>query len=368
MQTDRIDTLLLNLNAFSQTGGVEKVSRILAKAFYDLAEEEQKRFYNLSLYDSEPDQRYSPKSHYRGFAGNKLKFILAAVRNGRKAEKLILTHINLAAVALLIKIVNPGIKIFLFAHGIEIWRVLSVWKQRLVHSTYKVIAVSNYTKNRIIALYPGIDKKVTVLNNCLDPFFPVPGNFKKSQDLLDQYKICQSDKVVLTLCRLSSSEMYKGYDKVIRSLKDLDTPAWKYLLMGGYDTKEFKRISTLIKEQGLEDKIVLTGFIPDKDLVDHLLLGDVFIMPSTDEGFGIVFIEASACGQQLIAGNIDGSTDALLQGKLGQLICPTDEKAIKQALNQALHSPENKASLQRECLKNFSYQNFKSKLKHLLSE
>ena len=52
----------------------------------------------------------------------------------------------------------------------------------------------------------------------------------------------------------------------------------------------------------------------DEELVDHYNLSNVFLMPSYGEGFGIVFLEALSCGIPVIAGNTDGSKDALMNG------------------------------------------------------
>ena len=55
-------------------------------------------------------------------------------------------------------------------------------------------------------------------------------------------------------------------------------------------------------------------------------------MPSRNEGFGIVFLEALACGRIVLAGNRDGSVDAVLDGELGVLVDPDDTKGIATSL------------------------------------
>ena len=74
------------------------------------------------------------------------------------------------------------------------------------------------------------------------------------------------------------------------------------------------------------------GSVENSELPAFYNLCDVFAMPSKGEGFGIVFLEALASGKPVIAGNKDGSVDALLGGELGVLIDPDDLSQLEQAL------------------------------------
>ncbi len=87
--------------------------------------------------------------------------------------------------------------------------------------------------------------------------------------------------------------------------------------------------------------MTLAGYIPEEELNDHYNLCDVFAMPSKGEGFGIVFLEAMACGKPVLAGNKDGSVDALLGGKLGALVDPDDVAQIAETLIAILGATES---------------------------
>jgi len=363
--------LILNLVAFAQMGGIEKVSRILAKAGSDIASETGGSVMNLSMYDEDEhlDKRYCDKNQYKGFGKSRFKFILEALKYGQRSGYLILTHINLALPALLIKLFNPGIKIFVVAHGIEIWDPLSRIQVMLLKRCFRILAVSNYTKTRITEIYPFLTNKINVVNNCLDPFYIPATSFEKPEYLLSRYGIKPDEKVMITLCRLVSTEKYKGYDTVIESLGGLKNPEKiKYILLGKYDQIEFDRLNLIIKQEGLEKQVILAGFVKDEELADHFLLGDLFIMPSVKEGFGIVFIEAAASGMPVIAGNKDGSVDALLNGQLGPLVEPFDKNDICRGITSILENPPHPKTQQYLAVNHFNYTSYKEKLKAALLE
>ena len=79
--------------------------------------------------------------------------------------------------------------------------------------------------------------------------------------------------------------------------------------------------------------------MPPEELPDYFRLADVFVMPSTGEGFGIVFLEAMATGVRVIAGNQDGSRDALCDGALGTLVDPENCEELASAIQAALDNP-----------------------------
>ena len=143
-------------------------------------------------------------------------------------------------------------------------------------------------------------------------------------------------------------------------------------LVGG-SGDDVERIKDLIRNYHLEGKVILAGYIPDEKVVDYYNLCDVFVMPSKGEGFGIVFLEALACGKPVIAGNKDGSIDAVLGGDVGILIDPDNLSAIKQAIINVLKrncEPRllDKGYLRKRILNEFGFQKFKERLTTVLSK
>lgn len=150
-------------------------------------------------------------------------------------------------------------------------------------------------------------------------------------------------KVILTVGRLDER---KGHDKVIEALlrvKD-SFPEALYLVVGV--GREEERLKAMVKRSGLEDSVIFAGYIPDDRLPLYYNLCDVFCLPNrvTErsalkgdyEGFGIVFIEASACGKPVIGGRNSGVEDAVVHGVTGLLVDPLSVEEIAGAIERLL--------------------------------
>ena len=366
--------ILFTLQTFSTTGGIQKMTRTLAHSLNFLAGKHKWDFKLWSLYDSNKDlmPQYLPAEKFRGFELNRKSFILNTVNQAKKPDIVILSHINLAVIGLLIKAVNPKCKVWLIAHGIEVWRPLSIWKKALLKRCDKIICVSNFTKQQMINWHKVDATSCTVLNNAIDPFMELPKVFVKPQRLLDKYNLTANSPVIFTLTRLATTEQYKGHDQVINVISKLTHafPGIKYILSGQYDADEGIRINKLIKANNVQEQVILTGFIDEKELADYFLLADLFVLPSKKEGFGIVFIEALACGLPVICGNADGSNDAIRNGELGKAINVDDLAELEQAITENLTTPltvKKREFLQQQCLFYFNEAEYINSLQQLIT-
>lgn len=364
--------MFLTLRTFSLTGGIEKVSKVAGKALYDLCEEAGKDISVYSMYDApdDIDEKYFPKKNFAGFGIKRLRFTQKAVFSGIRHDVIILSHINLLPVGYLIKLFSPKTKLVLIAHGIEAWKAFKGLQKIMLFTCDRILAVSQYTKQVIIDLNHFPSEKIQVLNNCLDPYLEKPIQKEKDNDLLERYHLQKEDTVLMTLTRLAARERYKGYDIVIESLQELQktNPGLKYLVIGKYDDKEKQRLDKLIRKAGLQQQVIFTGFVPDDELAEHFNLADIYIMPSEKEGFGIVFIEAMYYNKPVIAGNKDGSTDALLDGKLGLLVNPSSEEEVSNAIKSIICNRVKYLPDRQLLMDNFSFPVYKEKWREVLEE
>ncbi|MBC7919818.1 MAG: glycosyltransferase family 4 protein [Ferruginibacter sp.] len=327
--------LFLSLKGFSGVGGIEKVSRVISRVLADMKTDGVlSHLCCLSAYDSEADARYVSPEDFRGFGGNRGSFCAAAIRAGWDTDLVLLSHVNLAPVGLAIKLLHPAVRMVLIAHGIEIWPRLNGLKREFLCQCSSILAISQFTKDKLVANNEVAPARVEIVHNAIDRFFRIPSYFAKPPYLLQRYGLHPDDHILLTVTRISSLERYKGYDRVLEAVAGVKpvVPKIKYLLAGKADPTEKQRLAGLVASLGIQAEVIMTGYVTEEELTDHFLLGDVFVMPSKKEGFGIVFIEALACGLTVIAGNKDGSVDAVRNGELGILVDPDSTEEIRQAI------------------------------------
>ncbi len=319
--------------------------------------------------DKDLDSRYFPATVFKGFGENKMAFMNHAIRQGIGSKLVVISHINLLLAAWLIKLLSPKTTVVLLAHGIEIWGSLSFTKRLMLKKCDHVLAVSRFTRDKVLSVHGFPAENCTVLNNCLDPYLPVQDVSVKNEALLKRYGIHPGDQVLLTLTRLSSREQYKGYDNMLFAVQALkqNFPHIKYLVIGKYDSAEKNRVDKIIAELGLKQQVILVGFIPEEELGAHYSIADVYVMPSKKEGFGIVFIEAMYYGKPVIAGNKDGSVDALDNGKLGLLVDPDNLGEITAAITKVINSTAAYLPQRQHVMDRFSFPAYKQNLSKILA-
>jgi phosphatidyl-myo-inositol dimannoside synthase len=264
----------------------------------------------------------------------RLAYCLAALekaRAHRPIDVVFCGHLLMVPLAAVVaKLLNA--RLWVQVHGLEAWQELSGLHRRLVESAMLVTSVSRYTRRRLLE-WAAIDPaRVKVLPNTVDPRYqpgPKPG-------YLIARHAAGGRKVLMTVSRLAASEQMKGQDRVIWTLPRVlsEHPGAVYLIVGDGDDRP--RLEALAIEMGVAENVQFAGLVPLEELSDYFRLADVLVMPSTGEGFGIVFLEAMATGIPVIGGNKDGSLDPLCDGVLGTAVDPEDDKELASAICTAL--------------------------------
>jgi glycosyltransferase involved in cell wall biosynthesis len=292
--------------------------------------------------------------------------LLAATTLRLRPDLVIITHLHFAPIAHWLQRWRR-FRYWVMAHGIEAWGPLGHTHRRALGCAEKILPVSHHTSARLRTLLGPGAPPMERLPNMVDETAFTPG--PKPPHLLHRYGFAKTDRILLTVARLDPHERYKGCDRVLDVFRRVqrEVPDLRYIIAGrGVDSTRIRR---RVEELNLRNAVIVTGFVPARDLRDHYRLCDLFVMPSQAEGFGIVFLEALACGRRVLAGDADGSTEPLLNGKLGALVNPVDSDALAAALIKLLRAPENADEtefLRRTVIDHFGVSAFRTRLSALL--
>jgi phosphatidylinositol alpha-1,6-mannosyltransferase len=259
-----------------------------------------------------------------------------------------------------------GVPYAVMTYGKEVWAPLPPRQRQALQQADSLWTISRYSRD-IACEANGLDPGQMALLPCVvdgEVFTPGP----KSPQLLAQYDL-ESSRILMTVARLWSGDIYKGVDVTIRALPAIAeaVPTVKYLVIGRGDDQP--RLAQLAQDLGVADRVVFAGFVPTEALVDHYRLADAYVMPS-QEGFGIVYLEAMACGIPVLSGDADGSADPVQDGRVGWRVPHRDPEAVAKACIEILVGTDRRCDgswLRQETLAYFSPESLQKQLRSLLN-
>lgn len=239
-----------------------------------------------------------------------------------------------------------GIPYIVYAHGNEICSIVSapedhVLARQVLARAERVVAVSRFTAGLVERSGIGADRITVVHPGCdVEAYGPETTDPELPGRLLGGRS---GNRVVLTTGNLVER---KGHDMVIRALPQVieKVPEVTYLIVGdGYYRADLERLARAL---GVDDHVVFAGRVNDSELPAIYALADVFIMASRQrveandvEGFGLVYLEASASSTPVIGGRSGGIPEAIVEGVTGLLVDPMDPADIGRALTRCLTEP-----------------------------
>lgn len=330
--------LMLLTDAYGGHGGIALVNRDLIEAISSDPAVERvvalPRVARLPLEGPLPDKVDFDISAV-GSVGAYLRAVMRAMRRG-PYDMVFCAHLNLLPLARVVATLLR-VPMSLTIHGIDAWeprqRAMTRWFAR---SADLVMSVSQVTLDRFRSWAPYPDEKCVVLPNAihLEKYAVGP----KSRELEERYDVT-GRRVVMTLGRLAGSERYKGFDRMLDALPRMieRVPDLVYIIAG--DGGDRGRLEQKVHDLGLTEHVRFTGMVPEAEKPDHYRLADVYAMPSRGEGFGLVLLEAMACGIPAVASTRDGTREAMRDGLLGPIVDPLDTEALVDAVVASLDRP-----------------------------
>jgi glycosyltransferase involved in cell wall biosynthesis len=283
----------------------------------------------------------------------------------RRPQRVFCGHVKLAPLVQLL--CQPlAIPYTVLTYGKEVWEPLAPKYQKALKLADSIWAISRYSRD-LACFANNLDlQKFQMLPCAVNGDIFTPG--EKDQTLVARYSLAGS-KVLVTVARLWSGDIYKGVDVTIRALPKIaqKIPNVKYLVIGRGDDRP--RLERLAQDLGVGERVVFAGFVAAEELPAHYRVADAYVMPS-QEGFGIVYLEAMACGVPVLAGDADGSADPLQDGRLGWRVAHRDPEAVAAACVEMLEGKDrrcDRAWLRQETLTMFGRDAFRERVKQLIN-
>jgi phosphatidyl-myo-inositol dimannoside synthase len=335
----------------ARDGGVQRILRLYLAA---MAEDEAHHELALvALHDRAEDlARHAARGgplrlplRSAAAAGSRTRFLAAAWQASSAAARLVCGHVHLLPVAALAA--RPGARLALGAHGIEVWSPLRPLRRLALRRADRVYCVSHYTRDRLAGLYPWLGPRLRVVPNALDPAL--------LSGLPPALPRLGAPPVVLCVGRLVTGDAYKGYELLLRAFAALPEAgvhahpelAPRLRFVGEGDL--LPRLRALAAELGVAARVEFAGRLDDAALRQAFADCTCFALPSTGEGFGLVYLEALAAGRPCV-GVRAAAVPELLRPELGLLAPPDDVAALAAALAECLHRFWDPAALRRAAL------------------
>lgn len=239
-------------------------------------------------------------------------------------------HLYLAPLAWFIARLR-GARLIIQIHGVEAWPRPS-WMQRVaVEAADLVLSVSRYTRTRVLGWAAIAPERVLVVPDTVgDQYTPGDGGSLRTALGLD------GKRVLLTVGRMDARERYKGQDRVIAAIPMLVAQGHDVIAVMIGEGDDRARLEQLAEAMGVAERVKLLGIVAPQPLAEAYRMADLFVMPSTGEGFGIAFLEALASGTPALGLPVAGTRDALADGDLGSLV-PEDD--LPAAIGRILAAP-----------------------------
>ncbi len=208
-----------------------------------------------------------------------------------------------------------------------------------VRKARRIIAVSRFTAMEVEKHFPQAGGKIRVVYNGVSPQFKPSceeeiGRVKRKFGISGPY-----------IMYLGTIEPRKNLKNLLRAFSLIRGKIPHRLVVAGMRGWKYSGIFAVLRDLGIEERVVFTGFVPSPDLPPLYSGADVFVYPSLYEGFGIPVLEAMACGTPVVASRTSSLPEVV--GEAGLLADPYSPEEIASQILRVLESPDLALELSR---------------------
>jgi glycosyltransferase involved in cell wall biosynthesis len=227
-----------------------------------------------------------------------------------------------------------------------LWSIKSMLARRQADS---IATVSEYSRQALVDAF-GLDReRIHIIGEASDPIFRRLDHPRPTARLVS-FGLTAARRLVVYVGGFGP---HKNVPRLIEAFGHLadreDCADVDLVLVGGYEHETFRTAYQDLRERirtlALDRRVIVTGFLPDTDLVALLNLATVLVLPSMTEGYGLPAIEAAACGCPVIATTASPLPDLLGEG--GLYFDPQNPVALLDALNRVLTSRDRQEYMRR---------------------
>ncbi|HEV2387550.1 MAG TPA: glycosyltransferase family 4 protein [Candidatus Acidoferrales bacterium] len=362
-----IQMIIGAFSELSRVGGIQQVSRHSGATLWELAGERGERCELLGLNDPKGEGWFAVgpgRYPFRGFARNKLGLVAHLLMRARQTSLVVAGHVHLGPAVVWPAMLHPGMRWWVMAHGFEVWEPLRWYRRAALRRASGILAVSCHTAEAVERAQGIARERIFLLPLAIDP------SFGAASSAPVRWPAPAGSLSLLTVARLSTADPGKGIDNVIRVLPQLlrSFPNLYHVIVGGGDAQP--AYEELTADCGVRERVFFCGELPVGSLRGYYDAADIFVMPSRQEGFGIVYLEAMAAGKPIVAAASGGSTEVVDDGQTGFLVDYADAAALANRLLRLLADADLRRRMgeegRRKVVKEHQYEFFRDRLKAYL--
>ncbi|MCK5134023.1 MAG: glycosyltransferase family 4 protein [Candidatus Sabulitectum sp.] len=338
-------TVVLLVLIWRKIGGLEAVNQDIALAFQSLGW--RVKVFSVFGTDDDHDSQgfdvtsFCPRNRYCQYLWKRYlwKVVIAwhIHRTLAKGDLLIFGHAHL--LPLLDSLPRAAMyKRWAWIYGIDVWGSQAIRWITFLNKLDRVISISSFTAEQVYTT--GLICPISIVPCAADTEMFIP--------TLTPERIRRNE--ILICGRMAVSEGYKGHQVLFESIPIAEKLLGRFVtvrVVGSGDDQP--RLETVAKQLGLSERISFSGRVSSDELVEAYQHCGLFCMPSyverreigywTGEGFGIVYVEAAACGRPVLASTDGGAPETIIPGKTGLLVDPLCPEAIGSAIAEILSDP-----------------------------
>jgi glycosyltransferase involved in cell wall biosynthesis len=334
---------------FRGRDGISRLARLVASAFDQVTV--------LALHEPATVMR-DGQVEVRGAGGRSSRFVAAGLRGAASADRhttVIVTHLHLAPAAL--AFTARGASLATILCGVEAWSPLNRLQRAALDRAARLIAISEFTRDGFQKANPHFAGRV--VDVCHPGVESLP-------------RVAHAEggpPSALIVGRMAGDERYKGHDPLLEIWRDVSAVVHGAVLRIVGDGDDRSRLERKAASLNLGDQVVFLGRLDEEVLHREYGRCTAFVMPSRDEGFGFVFVEAMRAARTCI-GCRGAASEIIDDGRTGWIVEPGDRAQLTATVVRTLRDRSESVTMgargRARYLEHFTEEHFRQRLTALM--